>query len=448
MNIPRGVSRIIDILNKNGYSAYVVGGAVRDAIMGRAANDYDVTTSAMPQEIERIFSDLTTTGVGKSFGTVVVYDGDISVEVTTFRKESTYSDGRHPDEVLYAHTVEEDLVRRDFTMNAIAYNAKEGFIDPCGGIHDINNRIIRCVGDAKTRFTEDKLRVLRAVRFFSQLGFEVEEKTNDAIHSLANDLGGLSKERITAEICKLLCGENVKRALMDYRDIVCNVVPALGIINGYDQNNPHHCFELYEHTVNCVSYIENDLHLRLTALFHDTGKPLCRTIDSEGIYHFKGHPAVSESITSAALKEMRLPTKLCEKICLLIKYHDERMKPERVMIKRMLSKLGSEAFFDLLKMQRVDILSQNPKFYYRLENQNRIYQLAKEIIEEGTALNTKDLKINGDDIISLGIKPGKQVGDILNSVLNAVVEERVENEKESLLNYVKRIIGGKINGKF
>lgn len=441
MFIPEGIARILQKLEDNGYEAYVVGGAVRDDIMGRKVNDYDITTSAPADETERIFKDETVATLGKKFGTVtVIFDGNMSAEVTTFRSETGYADGRHPDDVAYAETIEEDLSRRDFTMNAIAYSKKTGYIDPFGGIGDINAKTIKCVGTPERRFNEDRLRVLRAVRFSSQLDFELEEETEKAVHAFSDKLDGLSCERVFSEICRLLCGDGVKRVLMQYRDVITSAVPCLQRIDGYDQNNYNHCFELYEHTANCVSYVASELHLRLAALLHDTGKPLKRTTDNDGVSHYKGHPDASEAIAFATLKALKAPNKLCDSVCKLVKYHDERLKPERIRIKKFLSKHGDEFFFDLLKLQKADILSQNPKFYYRLENQNRVYELACSIVKEGTALAVKDLMINGDDVVSLGVKPGKTVGEILSGVLDAVVSEKIRNDREMLIEYAQALI--------
>ena len=441
MFVPEGIARILKRLEDNGFEAYIVGGAVRDFIMGREINDYDITTSAPADETERIFKDETVATLGKKFGTVtVVLDKDMSAEITTFRSESGYADGRHPDAVAYAKTIEEDLARRDFTMNAIAYSKKTGYIDPFGGIGDINAKVIKCVGTPERRFNEDRLRVLRAVRFSSQLDFELEEETKKAVHAFSDKLDGLSYERVFSEICRLLCGDGVKRVLMQYRDVMTSAVPCLQRIDGYDQNNYNHCFELYEHTANCVSYVSPELHLRLAALLHDTGKPLKRTTDNDGVSHYKGHPDASEAIAFATLKALKAPSKLCESVCKLVKYHDERLKPERIRIKKFLSKHGEEFFFDLLKLQKADILSQNPKFYYRLENQNRVYELACSIVKEGTALAAKDLMINGDDVVSLGVKPGKAVGEILSGALDAVVSEKIRNDREMLIEYAQTLI--------
>ena len=441
MIIPDGILNILNKLEENGYEAYIVGGAVRDHIMGRPVHDYDITTSALPDDTERLFSDSIVASIGKKFGTVTVLcDGNFTAEVTTFRCENGYCDGRHPDTVTYAKTVQEDLSRRDFTMNAIAYSPKRGYVDPFGGMNDISEKTVRCVGNAEERFEEDRLRVLRAVRFSSQLDFSLAKDTDTAVRKYADKIYSVSAERIFSELCKLLCGDGVKRVLMEYREVMTCVVPCLQRIDGYDQNNYNHCFELYEHTANCVSYVDAELHLRLAALLHDTGKPACRTTDKDGVSHFKGHPEASRAIAYATLKALKAPAKLCEEICTIIRYHDERIKPERVRIKKLLSKLGEKTFFDLLKLQKADILSQNPKFYSRLENQNRVYDMAREIIKEGTALTVKDLKISGDDIVALGVNPGKEVGEILSGALDMVVNEILRNDREMLLEYVETVI--------
>lgn len=431
---------MLDTLNENGYAAYIVGGAVRNTIIGREIHDYDITTSALPDEIERIFSSFTTASVGKSFGTVIVYSDDTAVEVTTHRKESEYSDGRHPDSVIYTDDVQQDLARRDFTMNAIAYSDKTGYVDPFGGISDINKRTVRCVGEPGKRFDEDRLRVLRAVRFSSELGFRLHEDTAYAVHDYANRLDGLAKERISAELCRLLLGENAKQVLTEYSDVIISAIPALERIYNYEQNNPYHVYDLYEHTVNCISYIEPVLHLRLAALFHDIGKPLRKTTDKDGVCHYKGHPAVSEAIAYSVLKGLKLPNKLCNTVCTLIKHHDEKIAPDSIRIKRLMSTLGVDMFFDLLKLQKADILSQNPKYYSRLEALNEVYKQANEILKTSTALNVKDLKINGDDMIALGVPRGKRIGEILNELLELVVSNKLYNDREMLIERAEEII--------
>lgn len=445
--IPDGILNILNKFEENGFEAYVVGGAVRDHIMDRCVHDYDITTSALPDETEKLFGDQVVASIGKKFGTVTVLcDGNYTAEITTFRSEGAYCDGRHPDEVTFAKTVQEDLSRRDFTMNAIAYSPTKGYVDPFDGINDIRSKTIRCVGAPCERFEEDRLRVLRAVRFASQLDFVLDEETDSAVRRYADKICDVSPERIFSELCKLLCGDGVKRVMMTYRDVMTNAVPCLQRIDGYDQNNQNHCFELYEHTANCVSYVENVTCLKLAALLHDTGKPACRTTDKDGVSHYRGHPEASRAIAYATLRALKVPNNLCEEVCILVRHHDERIKPESVRIKKLLSLLGEKMFFNLLKLQKADILSQSPKFYYRLENQNRVYDMACEILKEGTALTVKDLKISGDDVIALGVKPGRQVGEILSGALDMVVNEVLRNDREMLLEYVETVVNKKKEG--
>ncbi len=433
LNIPDDISELLKRLEYSGHEAYIVGGAVRDGIMGRECNDYDITTSADPYQIKQVFSHMRTVDTGIKHGTVTVLTGSHSVEVTVFRCEGSYSDGRHPDSVTFSKSIKEDLQRRDFTINAIAYSPQRGFVDLYGGICDIEKRIVRCVGDPEKRFAEDKLRILRAVRFSSVLDFDIARETSSAIKKMATEISVVSKERIFSELCKLLCGTRAKQCLSEYRELLFAVIPELKIQDGYDQNNPNHCHTLFEHTLNVLDNAEADPTIRFAALLHDTGKPESMTTDKKGISHFYGHPELSENTARKVLRDLKASSEFSKQVCTLVKYHDVRFTEKGSAVKKYLGLLGSEMFFRLLRLQMADVKGQAPECIFRLENLNRVAEHAERIIESGEALTVKDLKINGNDLINAGIKPGKAVGKTLEHLLKQVQENKIFNEKDILI---------------
>lgn len=439
MHIPFEIAFVLDRLTEKGHQAYLVGGAVRDRIMQRPNSDYDITSSASPDEVKAAFPEYTVLETGIRHGTVTVLMGDYPVEITAFRSESGYSDGRHPDKVTFVKSLKEDLGRRDFTVNAIAYNKKTGYHDPYGGIADINSRLIRCVGDPEERFNEDHLRILRAARFASTLGFAVEKETAIAMHKGCESVATVAKERIFSELCKLLCGENVKSVLTEFSDLIFTIIPELKWEYGFDQNNPNHCFTLYEHTVNTVSYVEPKLHLRLAMLLHDIAKPMCETRDEYGISHYKGHPEAGVTVAQTVLKRLKAPTALINTVCTLIRYHDIRYKAtDRVAVKRLIGKVGIKTVRDILKLRKADTLSQSPRYYYRLDGLNKLSELVNELEGMDAAFTVRDLALSGRDIIALGVREGPQVGKILNETLEDVISDKVENEKFILISHIKK----------
>lgn len=432
-DLPDEIDLILDMLECAGYDAYLVGGAVRDMIMGKPAHDYDITTSSTPEETEEVFSGFRVIETGIKHGTVTVLVNGVPVEITTFRCESVYTDGRHPDSVSFSRDVKDDLCRRDLTVNAVAYSKKKGIVDLFGGVSDIEKRIIRCVGSPDERFAEDHLRLLRAMRFSSVLGFEIEENTGEAIHRNRKFIQTVSHERVFAELCKLVCGDNAKAVLHEYSDVIFLLIPELAVQKGCEKEYGDGGYDLYEHTVNCLSYTEPLLHIRLAALLHDTVKP--SGADGEDISRIK------ETIAKNVLTRLRCSTALSDTVCRIIRYNDVEINcGDKVELKRLASKTGIKTLKDVIKLKRADVLSEDPRYYYRLNDLNSAYDTICEIEESGTALNVRDLAICGDDIMALGVPRGRQIGELLHCALDGVISDRVKNEKKALCEYVKEKI--------
>ncbi len=431
-NLPENVKTALNIIDKNGHEAYLVGGCVRDKIMEREINDYDMTTSASVGEIKEMFCEYPLVLSGEKHGTVgVVSDGEV-LEITTYRTDGAYLDGRHPEEVVFVKSFYEDSARRDFTMNSIGYNPKTGYADHHGGIEDIKNGIIRCVGDPKKRFSEDALRIMRAVRFSSQLCFALDEQTSSAAVELRNNLRNISKERLFEELKKLLMGDDVEKVLNEYMIILSSFIPDLEEMIDYDQENYHHNLTLSAHTAKVVSCLPKDVTLRLAGLLHDISKPECATKDEKGIKHFRGHPTRGCEKAVKILSSLKCDNRTVEDVYLLIKYHDVDIEESPRAIKRMLSKLGERLFFMLIDLKIADNLAQDPKFY-RADKFERIKIIAREIIFQEECFSLKDLKINGRDIIALGYAPSKKTGECLKYLLEMVIDEIIGNEREALL---------------
>lgn len=425
---------IIEELNRAGYEAYAVGGCTRDMIMGRECHDTDITTSATPEEIKEVFRSLRTVDTGIKHGTVTVLTDGIPFEVTTYRTERGYSDGRHPDEVFFTRSLTEDLKRRDFTVNSIAYSPEKGFIDPFGGRADIEHRLIRCVGKPKERFTEDSLRILRGLRFSSVLGFTIEAETATAMRECKELLSIVSKERVFSELSKLLCGENVRSVLVNYSDILEVVLPELKNMKGFDQHNFHHIYDILEHTAAVTESIPPVPHLRFAALFHDCGKADCFSVDEKGIGHFYSHPSISAKKAEEALYRLKSDTKTREAVVRLVKVHDTPIEESERIIKKRLRSMGEELFFDLIRLQRADTKGLAPEFHHREKHFDALEKMAKEIIKNAECFSLRELKINGNDLISEGFT-GKEIGTALSAALEAVIDGRAQNEKNELIAY-------------
>lgn len=429
-------SEVIARLEENGYQAYAVGGCVRNSLMGLPVYDYDITTSALPNEIKTVFSDLKTVETGIKHGTVTVLKNKEQIEITTFRTDGKYTDYRHPDNVSFTADLKDDLSRRDFTVNAAAYSEKSGIIDIFGGTEDIKDNILRCVGEAEKRFEEDALRIMRGLRFMAVYGFKPDEKTRMALHRKKHLLKAISPQRISGELSKLLCGkaEYLYYVLTDYWDILAEVIPEIKPCVGFQQKTHYHNKDVWEHTVSAVCNVEPVLYLRLAMLFHDLGKPLCyQFYGGEG--HFKGHASISTEICVKELENLHFDSATSEKVVFLVKRHDMTMKDDPLIIKKQLNKYGEELFFDLIKVHIADDLAKAEKAQGRIIGYQNAAKTALKIIEQQECFSLKNLALNGNDIIAKGYK-GKEVGDVLKMLLNAVIEGKCNNTKEDLLNYL------------
>lgn len=423
-------------LKNSGYSAYLVGGSVRDKLMGKAAHDIDIATSAKPEQTAKVFEKLAVIPTGSAHGTVTVLIKNTPVEITTFRTESGYSDNRHPDSVSFSSSIRDDLSRRDFTINAIAEDENGVLFDPFGGKGDIEKKLIRCVGNAETRFEEDALRILRALRFSAVLSFSIEEETARAIKKCSPLLLHLSPERIMGELSRLLRGEKAADVLLEYPEIFAEIFPCLEKTQGFLQHNRHHCFDVWEHTVNVVKNVRPALHLRLAALFHDCAKPLVFSLDENKEGHFYSHAPKGALIAEDELRRLRFDSDTIQKAVKLVRIHDSPIECSAVAVKKKLGRLGEEMFFDLLELQRADNLAQSEDFRFRQKNFDYLEETAKEILCQNECFSLKKLAVNGNDMLSLGLF-GKEVGEMLNFLVEQVIEEKVQNKKDLLLECAK-----------
>ncbi|WP_297423698.1 HD domain-containing protein [Clostridium sp.] len=437
IKIPKDVEYILTTLMDNGFEAYIVGGCVRDSILNKEPKDWDITTKAKPEDVIRLFNKVVLTGL--KHGTVTVIKNKESYEVTTYRADGEYEDNRHPKEVKFVNSLREDLSRRDFTINAMAYNDRNGLVDYFGGMKDLESKIIKTVGDPEKRFNEDALRMLRAIRFSAQLSFSIDESILCSISKFKNNIMNISKERIREEFNKILLYnpnkiENLKECgLLDF------ILPGISAIYNKNQNNPYHIYDLYNHTILSTNSIEPFLHLRLTMLLHDLGKINVETIDEKNISHFYGHAEESVKISEKMLKSLKYDNDTVNKVLTLIKYHDCTLK-SKLSIKRMLNKIGEDLFRDLIKVKKADILAQNPIYSEEsLINLINVEDKLNIILAENECFMLKDLKINGRDLISLGYDKGKEIGETLRYLLNLVIENPELNDREKLINIVKKI---------
>lgn len=437
IKLPEKVTYIIDTLVHAGYEAYAVGGCIRDSLLGRNPQDWDITTSAPPKKVKSLFQKTLDTGI--QHGTVTVMSGREGFEVTTYRIDGEYEDGRRPKEVVFTANLLEDLKRRDFTINAMAYNEQEGLIDAFHGIEDLEQNIIRCVGNPEERFTEDALRMMRAVRFAAQLGFEIEEETRNAIRHLAGNLSKVSAERIRVELVKLLVSDNPGEFLTVYETGMTRVfLPEFDAMMSAPQNNIHHCYNVGEHTLKAMEQIRADKVLRLTMLLHDVGKPVCSSMDDEGIYHFHGHPGKGADMAEVILRRLKFDNDTIRKVAALVRHHDDMPPLQEAAIRRAVFRTGLEQYPALFEVKRADALGKNlyqreEKLAY-IEEYRKIYE---EILKKQQCLSLKELAVNGADLIGLGMKPGKQIGSVLQELLGHVLEHPEENTREILLERIK-----------
>ncbi|BCZ46344.1 polynucleotide adenylyltransferase [Clostridium gelidum] len=431
IDIPQDVKFIINTLMNNGYESYIVGGCVRDSIMQRHPKDWDITTKANPEEVIKLFDKVVLTGL--KHGTVTVMINKEGYEVTTYRADGEYEDNRHPKEVKFVSSLKEDLARRDFTINAMAYNEKDGLIDHFGGMKDLNNEIIKTVGEPKKRFNEDALRMLRAIRFSAQLGFNIDENVLFTIKELKDNIKNISKERIREEFNKILISDPRKIDVLKECEILEYIISGISNLYNFNQNNPYHIYDLYNHTLVATEAIEPSLDLRLTMCLHDLGKTKTKTTDESGISHYYAHAKESVTMAEHILKNLKYDNNIINKVLTLIKYHDCTLE-SKLSVKRMLNKIGEELLRDLIKIQRADILSQNPVYAkVRLLNLTSVEGKLDLILSQNECFNLNSLKINGEDLIKLGFNKGKEIGETLKYLLEVVIENPKLNEKEELI---------------
>lgn len=440
IKLPEDVAKIIRILEEAGYEAYAVGGCVRDSILGREPNDWDITTSALPQQVKELFSHTIDTGL--QHGTVTVMMHHVGYEVTTYRIDGEYEDSRHPKSVTFTRDLVEDLKRRDFTINAMAYNEKDGLVDVFGGVQDLENGIVRAVGNPKERFTEDALRMMRAVRFAAQLGYSIEEDTKAAIYEMADTLKKISAERIQVELVKLVTSDHPEHMRLLYETGITKVIlPQFDIMMETQQNNPHHCYSVGEHTIKAMENVRADKALRLTMLFHDMGKPETMTTDEKGIHHFHGHAALSQKYAEKTLKALKFDNDTLRTVSKLTYWHDYKVNTDKKGVRRALNKIGEPLFLLLLEVKHADMMAQSTyKREEKSEELSRLRMIYEQIKKEGECFQLKDLAVTGQDLIALGMKPGPEVGKMLAKLLEIVLDDPKQNTKENLLLIVTKSI--------
>lgn len=435
IQLPEKVKFIIDTIEKAGFEAYAVGGCIRDSILGRTPNDWDVTTSATPEQVKGLFRRTIDTGI--QHGTVTVMLDKEGFEVTTYRIDGEYEDSRHPKEVIFTPNLVEDLKRRDFTINAMAYNDTSGLVDVFEGMKDIEEGVIRCVGQAKERFTEDALRMLRAIRFSAQLGYSIEENTREAIRELAGNLSHISAERIREELTKLLVSPHPEYLEVAYETGVTAVVlPEFDKCMQTPQKHPHHCMDVGRHTLCALTHVEPVKELRLAMLLHDIGKPLALEVDEEGITHFHGHPGISAQLAGEILRRLRFDNDTVATVSRLVEYHDygNNTMPDMRMVRRAVNKIGEDIFPLLMHVRLADTMAQSDyKRQEKLEALESWKQLYEQICEKKQCLSLKTLAVKGSDLIAAGMQPGKELGDVLQELLNYVLDYPEKNEKDILL---------------
>lgn len=437
MNLPPQVDLALKKLAASGYEAYLVGGAVRDFVRsGAQTSDWDLATNALPDEVQAVFSGYSLIKTGVMHGTVTVVLDGVPLEITTYRVDGGYTDHRHPDTVRFTRTLREDLARRDFTINALAYHPQTGVVDLVGGLADLAAGIIRCVGEPVRRFQEDGLRMLRALRFASVYEFQIEAATAAAIHSCKALLCDIAPERVQLELTKLLCGKGAGAVLRDFSDVLAVCIPELSPMFGFDQHNPHHDKDVWAHTIAVVEHIPPEPVLRWAALLHDAGKPACFSMQADGLGHFYGHAAESRAIAQGVLERLRFDNASKARIDRLVRYHDMPITADEKLLKRLLSKHGEAAARELLALHRADALGQSPACAGRVQIFDAASRILDELLSAQTCFSLKDLALNGHDVMALGFQ-GRDIGRALEACLEAVLDERVCNDKASLLSYLR-----------
>lgn len=441
INMPENANRIIHTLQNAGYEAYIVGGCVRDAVLNKEPDDWDITTSAKPMEVKKLFNRTIDTGL--QHGTVTVMFGKEGYEVTTYRVDGKYEDHRRPNSVTFTGSLIEDMKRRDFTINAMAYNDEEGIVDHFHGVEDLDKHIIRCVGEPRERFDEDALRILRALRFSAQLDFDIDERTREAIKNQAEFLKDISAERIQVELTKLLMSDHPERLITAYELGVTKVIlPEFDAMMETPQVNKHHAYNVGEHTVRVIKEVPKDKTLRWAALLHDVAKPVTHTNDGQWD-HFYGHNEKGVEMAGAVLHRLKFDNATIDKVKRLVYWHDYGMGelPKIKSFRKALNKMGPDLFSDFTHIKRADILAQSD--YHRQDKLNKLEALKgyyQEILDKKQCLTIKDLAVTGKDLIDMGMKPGPQMGELLNMLLNKVLDEPELNEREKLLELARENI--------
>lgn len=438
ITLPDYVNNIIAELNQSGFEAYAVGGAVRDSLQGIQPEDWDLCTSALPEEMKDVFRERKTILTGVKHGTVTVESEGRYLEVTTFRTDGNYSDGRHPDQVRFVRSLREDLARRDFTVNAMAWSDSVGLLDPYRGAEDLRNGVLRCVGEPARRFSEDGLRIMRALRFMSVKGYRAEPQTAAAIHQCRGMLREIAPERIREELMKFLPGSGAAELLEEYRDVFTVIIPELEPMFDFDQHSPYHNRDVWHHTLAALDCIEPDPELRFTMLLHDIAKPEMAWFDQNGRGHFKGHPARSAEKASGIMKAFRFSNASVNRIVTLVRYHDTRFSYERPLVRRLLRDFGEDLLRDLMKVQMADAAGKYEKYLPGTEERIQgVIAVMEDILRSGDCWSMRMLAVSGDDLLAAGITDGRRIGGILNQLLDDVIDDRLLNERQVLLDAAK-----------
>ncbi len=435
LQLPANVLTAIKLLNDHGYEAFVVGGAIRNHLLNLPIYDFDLTTSATPEEMKEVFANYKVIETGIKHGTLTIHIDHLPLEITTYRIEKEYLDHRHPSVVEFTRNLKEDLGRRDFTINALAYHPSLGIVDYYGGLKDIEDGIIRAIHEPCKRFDEDALRIMRALRFKANLGFEIEEMTAKAMHEQKELLNYISAERIHDELCRTLCGEYIFSTLMDYKDILATIIPEFEMMLDCPHDNPHHIYDVYTHTAHVVEHTPAKVNLRMAALLHDLGKPYVKTFDASHIAHYKGHALKSYELSKKILKRLKFSSEDAKNILTLILYHDDYMKNTKASLKHFLREFGPATTYQLLDLQIADNMAKSNVFDCS-EIYGECHDLIDEILANKECYSLQDLAIKGADVIALGIE-GANISIALNAALDAVIAEEVANEKAALIQYIK-----------
>lgn len=434
-HIPAHVHACMELLAQNGFESYLVGGAVRDLILGSIPADFDLATQATPEEMQEVFKNYKTILTGIAHGTLTVVISGRPVEITTYRVDGTYTDSRRPDNVSFSRSIEQDVKRRDFTINALAMDKDGRIADFVGGQKDLAKQIIRSVGDPNLRMQEDSLRILRALRFSSVLGFTIEENTRRSLFRYKKLLEKVSAERIWTELSGLICGNSADRILMHYMSILGVVIPEILPMKGFLQHNPHHSYDVWEHTVRAVMNTPPQRTIRLAALFHDSGKPYTFVMDGAGIGHFYGHQKVSSEIAHTVLMRLKSDTRTREQVETLVLWHDVALEPSEKIVRRRLNQFGELMFRDLLALKRADTLAQSERSLYRLEEQAHVQEVLEKVLAENACFSMKDLKLTGKDLLEIGAVPGRKMGAVLDEALQQVIDGELPNDHKTLLEF-------------